>query len=94
MRKVIALAAAVLAILIGTGVYRAVSADLYNRQADAVRQAVLNAAVQCNAIEGMYPGDVRYLEENYGLRLDHDRYIVDYELYAENILPEIEIIRK
>lgn len=68
--------------------------DVSAQESNAVRQAVLDAAVQCCAIEGAYPPNVAYLEAHYGLVIDHGRYIVDYELYASNILPEVEILRK
>jgi len=57
-----------------------------------LQDAVLRAVVQCYAIEGMYPPDIKYLEENYGLVYDHDRFIVHYEVFAENILPDITVI--
>ena len=54
--------------------------------------AVLRATVQCYAIEGLYPPDVQYLEDNYGVIYDHDRFIVHYEVFAGNILPDITVI--
>ena len=57
-----------------------------------LQDAVLRATVQCYAIEGMYPPDVPYLVNNYGLAYDHDRYIVHYEVFAGNILPDITVI--
>ena len=57
-----------------------------------LQDAVLRATVQCYAIEGMYPPDIRYLEDNYGLVFDHDRFIVHYEVFAGNILPDITVI--
>lgn len=47
--------------------------------------------MHCYAIEGQYPESVAYLEENYGLRIDHDRYIVHYDIFADNIMPEITV---
>lgn len=57
-----------------------------------LQDAVLRATVQCYAIEGMYPPDVKYLEDNYGLSFDRDRFIVHYEVFAGNILPDITVI--
>ena len=83
-------------IIVVSGIFawRAVSKDLEIQMEQSARQNVLRAAIQCCAIEGAYPPNVEYLEENYGLLLDHDRYIISYELFASNILPEVEIIRK
>ncbi len=57
----------------------------------STEEGVRRAAVHCYAIEGQYPESVDYLEENYGLRIDHERYIVHYDIFADNILPEITV---
>lgn len=57
-----------------------------------LQEAVLRATVQCYAIEGMYPPDIKYLVDNYGLAFDRDRFIVHYEVFAGNILPDITVI--
>ena len=44
------------------------------------------------AIEGRYPPSVEYLEENYGVQIDHDKYNVFYDGFASNIMPEITVI--
>ncbi len=59
---------------------------------EILKDAALRAVVQCYAIEGMYPPDIKYLEEHYGLLYDHDRFIVHYEVFAANILPDITVI--
>ncbi|MEI7885065.1 MAG: hypothetical protein WCI30_06910 [Clostridia bacterium] len=67
-------------------------ADHENRK--VLEQAVLRATVQCYAIEGMYPPNVAYLEENYGVIIDKKIYIVHYEAFATNILPSITVLEK
>ncbi|MGE4214711.1 MAG: hypothetical protein AB7E42_08050 [Anaerotignaceae bacterium] len=52
-------------------------------------EAVAKTAVHCYAIEGQYPKDIDYLEENYGLSYNHDRYTVHYELTGANLMPGI-----
>lgn len=59
---------------------------------EILEQAVNRAVVQCYAIEGMYPPDIHYLEEHYGLVYDHERYIIHYEVFASNILPDFTVI--
>lgn len=66
------------------------ASDKESRQ--ILQNAVLRATVQCYAIEGMYPPDIPYLIENYGLAYDHDRFIVHYEVFAGNILPDITVV--
>ena len=46
----------------------------------------------CYSVEGVYPADVAYLQENYGLRYDTDTFILQYDAFAENILPEIRVL--
>ncbi len=53
---------------------------------DSVRRAV----VSCYAIEGNYPDTYEYLVEHYGVRID-SKYIVRYEIFASNIMPDITV---
>ncbi len=59
-----------------------------------LEKAVIRATVQCYAIEGMYPPDVEYLEKNYGIVVDDNKFIVHYEVFASNILPDITVLEK
>ncbi|MEA5083220.1 MAG: hypothetical protein VB018_03590 [Lachnospiraceae bacterium] len=52
-------------------------------------EAVAKTAVHCYAIEGQYPKDIEYLEENYGLSYNHDKYTVHYDLTGANLMPSI-----
>lgn len=52
-------------------------------------KAVMETAVHCYAIEGQYPRELDYLEENYGLTYNHDKYMVHYELMGANLMPGI-----
>lgn len=60
------------------------------RLEDSVRRCALN----CYAMEGVYPPDVGYLQEHYGLQIDTDRYTVHYTVFAENMMPEIAVTEK
>lgn len=59
---------------------------------ETLRNAIARACVQCYAIEGRYPPSVQYLEENYGIRIDRERFYVFYEGFASNIMPDITVI--
>lgn len=59
--------------------------------AETLRNGIRRASVQCYAIEGRYPPSVQYLEENYGIQIDRNRYNVFYDGFASNIMPEISI---
>ena len=60
--------------------------------AEPARRA--DAAVQCYALEGAYPQSLSYLEENYGVQVNHSRFIVSYEAYASNQLPAVAVLEK
>ena len=62
--------------------------------AGAIRQAVIDRATQCYAIEGVYPPSLEYLEENYGLTINTASYYVHYEIFAENLPPIVRVVSK
>lgn len=78
----------------GFALYRVIGQDIEAQQRVALKDAVDAAAVQCFALEGAYPDSLEYLEERYGLRVNHDEYIVTYSSYASNVLPEVEVLKR
>ena len=48
--------------------------------------------MQCYAIEGRYLPSVEYLEENYRVQIDHNKYNVFYDGFVSNIMPEITVL--
>lgn len=50
------------------------------------------AAVACYATEGIYPPHLDYLTEHYGIQVDEDRYAVFYDIFAENLMPDITVV--
>ena len=59
-----------------------------------LENAIRRAAVSCYAAEGFYPPDVEYMKERYALQFDEKAYMVHYELFASNLMPEITVIEK
>lgn len=59
-----------------------------------LESAVRQAAVACYAAEGVYPPDLAYLEEHYGLQVDETRYQVSYEIFASNLMPQITVLER
>ena len=57
-------------------------------------ETLRRAVVSCYALEGRYPPDVAYLQKQYGLQLNNEKYIVHYEIFAENIMPDITILER
>ncbi len=65
----------------------------YNeRRLDEIRTTVLSSVSQCYALEGAYPPNLQYLEDNYGLIMDKSRYIYHYEMFASNIFPDVKVL--
>ncbi len=60
--------------------------------AETLRNGIRRASVQCYAIEGRYPPSVEYLEENYGIQIDRERYNVFYDGFASNVMPDITVV--
>jgi len=58
-------------------------------ETEIVRDAVKNAALTCYAVEGAYPDSVDYLREHYRLAYDEDRYMITYDAFASNMIPDI-----
>ena len=58
----------------------------------AIREAVRSMAMQCYVIEGAYPMSLAYLEENYGLAVNQEDYLIIYTPFAENQPPDIRVI--
>ena len=68
-------------ILIMLIVYFYMAVDNAHKKSDEeghriLSDAIIRSAVQCYAIEGFYPPGIEYLENNYGLLVDHDKYFV------------------
>lgn len=61
---------------------------------DLTRQSVIRATLQCYAIEGVYPPELEYLEDNYGLMVNKDKFYVEYNCFASNIMPAIEVYER
>lgn len=59
-----------------------------------LEEALRRGAVACYAAEGRYPPDVAYLEAHYGIRVDEGRYTVFYEVFAENLMPQITVLQR
>lgn len=61
---------------------------------EILSDAIKRSAVQCYAIEGFYPPSIEYMENKYGLVVDHDKYVINYHIFASNIMPDVEVYLK
>ena len=59
---------------------------------DAAENSVRRAAILCYAVEGRYPDSAEELCQHYGLSYDENKYIVQLDSFASNLLPDIRIL--
>ncbi len=77
----------------------AVSIDLAGKStlsenAQITEQGIRRAAAACYAAEGIYPDNIEYLIDNYGLNIDRERFEIFYRPTATNIMPDIRATAK
>lgn len=91
-RFIAAVVAVAVAAVIAWFAWASISTDLREQGAESMRQVILDAAVQCAAIEGSYPATLSYLESHYGVTVNHDDYIITYEAFASNVMPTVTVV--
>ena len=76
---------------------------LFDKQSDAeareegaiaVKQAVEQSALQCYVVEGAYPESVEYLQDHYGLVINHEDYYVTYQAFSTNLPPTVKVTER
>ena len=92
----LALTLAALAALFGGAVaaFQKIGSSSENMEEQLVLDAVRRAALTCYVVEGAYPQSLEELERGYGLAYNKDAYIVSYDAFASNIMPNIQVLRK
>jgi len=61
---------------------------------EQLEQALRRCAVTCYATEGIYPPNVDYMKEHYGIQMDEEQYFVIYDIFAENLMPDITVLER
>lgn len=64
------------------------------REKEILENAIDRSITQCYALEGIYPSNLAYLEENYGLLYNKEQFFVDYQYIGGNLRPDITIIER
>ncbi len=83
--------AAIVILLIGAERFEALDRQ---QNLELTKQAIQKATIQCYANEGRYPDSLEYLEKNYNLYIDYDKFNVLYDALASNIIPNINVYIK
>ena len=59
-----------------------------------LEESLRRTAVACYAAEGFYPPDVTYMQQHYGLQYDESRFLIHYEMFSSNLMPDITVLDK
>ncbi|MBQ2705730.1 MAG: hypothetical protein IJF60_02820 [Agathobacter sp.] len=65
-----------------------------SREKEILQNAIDRSITQCYALEGVYPDNLEYLEEEYGLTYNKEHFFVDYQYIGSNLRPDITIIER
>ena len=68
--------------------------DSAAEQHEALEKALERDITTCYALEGHFPPDLQYLEENYGLQINTNDYYVTYDIFASNQPPSVRVTPK
>lgn len=63
-------------------------------QLSMTQQSVERAVINCYAVEGVYPPNIRYLQDHYGVTIDTDKYAVNYQVMGSNVRPYVQVVLK
>jgi len=55
--------------------------------------SITRSVINCYASEGKYPPSYEYIKKHYGINIDESRYMIHYSVFAENIMPDIAVLR-
>ncbi len=81
----------IIGILFISGV-SSVSETTLAKQKESLETALHRSISQCYAVEGVYPPNLDYIEENYGLTYDKSLFRIDYQPFSSNIFPDVTIL--
>lgn len=68
--------------------------DVDSNEIKTLISAIDNAVISCYATTGVYPENISQIEDKYGVIIEHDRFIVNYEIITSNTRPNVSIYVK
>jgi len=83
----------ILLLIFLTGI-RSVSDTTTDKQKESLEVALKRSIAQCYAVEGVYPPSLDYLIDHYGIVYDTDSFVVDYDFYGSNLMPDVSVMQK
>lgn len=69
-----------------------VSAMSAQKEKEGLEEALNRDIMHCYAVDGVYPPSLEFMENNYGLTYNEDKYFVDYKPVASNIYPDVTVV--
>ena len=70
-----------------------ISKEVKENDVKVLEDACNNAIITCYAVEGVYPKDIDYIVENYGVVYDKEKFFIIYENEIINARPRVEVVR-
>ena len=92
LRGILLPAAAVAVLLLFASALNSLDSGREAEDLQQLEEALRRGCVSCYASEGIYPPNLSYLQEHYGIQVDDERYVVDYRVFAENLMPDIKVM--
>ena len=94
-RKNIAAGVAFVALIVGFLILiSAITTTSDSQETQLVYDAVKNAALTCYAAEGSYPENLQYLRDHYKLAYNQEKFVVEYDAFASNLMPTINVLAR
>lgn len=88
------LAALAIAVFVLVKATNKVNAGGKSESLEQLDSTIRKATITCYATEGVFPPTIDYLEKNYGVLIDKEKYTVFYEIFGENVMPEITVMER
>ena len=92
LKSIIIIAVPILAAILLAIASEKIGGRQENESLKQLETTVRKAVMTCYATEGVYPPNIEYIEKRYGIQIDHDRYGVFYEIFGDNIMPQITVM--
>ena len=70
------------------------SSSSYQEDLERVESSLRRGIVECYSVEGKYPESIEYLEQNYGIYVNKDQYLIHYEYMGANLYPDFMVYLK
>lgn len=94
LKGLLAPLAVVLALVVFAAAVNSLDSGRDEENLRQLEEALHRGCAACYATEGVYPPDLEYLKERYGVQVDEEKYMVDYQVFARNLMPSITVLER